>query len=75
MLKGLKDMTKQEFKKRWESDKNGGGITNTDIANCAIKWGITPRPCTMRMDVITYEVLRAANTDDYREFMPQELPF
>lgn len=29
-------MTKEEFKVRWESNENGGGITFNDIANCAI---------------------------------------
>ncbi len=27
-------MTKEEFKRRWESDENGGGITYEDIATC-----------------------------------------
>lgn len=34
-------MTKQEFKVRWESDANGGGITFNDIANCAGSWGVS----------------------------------
>lgn len=34
-------MTKEKFKKRWESNDNGGGITYEDIAKCAIKWGIS----------------------------------
>jgi hypothetical protein len=32
-------MTKQEFKERWESSPDGGGITFDDIAKCAKEWG------------------------------------
>lgn len=28
-------MTKEQFKKRWESDDRGGGITFNDVADCA----------------------------------------
>ncbi len=37
-------MTKQEFKKRWESNDEGGGITFEDIADCAKEWGISRTP-------------------------------
>ena len=63
-------MTKEEFKKRWESDENGGGITFGDIANCAIEWGISRRPKTRPIDKIRYLVLKAANTVDCEEFKP-----
>lgn len=29
-------MTKAQFKKRWDSNEDGGGITFDDIAQCAI---------------------------------------
>ena len=32
-------MTKKDFKELWESNDDGGGITNQDVANCAIEWG------------------------------------
>ena len=40
-------MTKEEFRKRWDSDDNGGGITFDDVADCAKAWGLfsTPRIC------------------------------
>ena len=37
-------MTKEEFKLRWESDDDGGGITYAEIADCTIAWGLYQRP-------------------------------
>lgn len=65
-------MTKEEFKKRWESDDSGDGITWDDIANCAISWGISSKPRTKPMDDIRYQVLKAAGTNDCEEFAPGE---
>jgi hypothetical protein len=65
-------MTKEEFKTRWESNDNGGGITYDDIANCAVTWGISRTPKTRRIDVIRYQVLVAAGTVDAEEFKPVE---
>ena len=65
-------MTKEEFKTRWESNDNGGGITYYDIANCAVTWGISRTPKTRRIDVIRYQVLVAAGTVDAEEFKPEE---
>lgn len=65
-------MTKDEFKKRWESDENGGGICFDDIAECAIAWGISSKPRIRPMDIIRYQVLKSANTVDAEEFKPQE---
>lgn len=31
-------MTKDEFKARWESNEDGGGINFDDIAECAKAW-------------------------------------
>jgi hypothetical protein len=64
-------MTKDQFKVRWESDDNGGGITFDDIADCAIEWGLFKFPRTSRIDVVRYNVLRAANCVDAEEFKPE----
>lgn len=63
-------MTKEEFKIRWESSEDGGGITFNDIAQCAVKWGINSRPKTSDMNKVFYAVLKAANTNDFEEFNP-----
>jgi hypothetical protein len=64
-------MTKQEFKKRWESNDKGGGITFDDIADCAIAWGIAQCPRIMNMMNVRYLVLKAAPTVDAEEFKPE----
>lgn len=64
-------MTKIEFKKRWESDENGGGINFDDIAVCAKAWGLFSRPKTCDMGLVRYRVLKAANTLDAEEFNPE----
>lgn len=61
-------MNKTEFKTRWESDDEGGGITFDDVANCAKSWGITSKPRMMPIAEIRYRVLKAANTKDAEEF-------
>jgi hypothetical protein len=65
-------MTKQEFKDRWESNDNGGGISYDDIAKCAVAWGISRTPKTRRIDAIRYQVLVAAGTVDAEEFAPEQ---
>jgi hypothetical protein len=65
-------MTKQEFKARWESDDKGGGITFDDIAKCAIAWHVSSRPRIRPIDVVRYEVLKAAGTVDAEEFKPEK---
>lgn len=57
-------MSKEEFKKRWESNENGGGITFDEVADCAIKWGLTNRPKTMSMDDVLEMVLQAAGIEE-----------
>lgn len=64
-------MTKEEFKQRWESNDDGGGITFDDIADCAKKWGVSSSPKTSRIDVVQYKVLCAAGTVDAEEFKPE----
>lgn len=65
-------MTPKEFKKRWESNDNGGGITFDDIANCAKDWGIYSTPYIQNIDNVRYKVLVAANTNDAEEYKPEE---
>jgi hypothetical protein len=65
-------MTKEEFKTRWEGDIGGGGINFNDIENCAVAWGLFSRPKTCRIDVVRYQVLKAAGTVDAEEFTPDE---
>ena len=65
-------MEKHEFKTRWESNDNGGGITWDDIAECAIKWGIARTPRIIQIDRVRYAVLKAAGTDDAEKFKPEE---
>ena len=63
-------MTKQEFKVRWESNDNGGGITFDDIADCAVSWGINKCPRISRIYTVRYSVLKAAGTIDAEDFNP-----
>jgi hypothetical protein len=61
-------MTKDEFKKLWESDDNGGGITYNEIALCAKEWGVIDNPFSADMHDVTLAVLKAANTNDWEEW-------
>lgn len=65
-------MNKAEFKVRWESDDNGGGITFDDIADCAVAWGVASTPRILKIDVVRYKVLKAANVVDAEEYAPEE---
>lgn len=53
-------MTKDVFRDRWESDADGGGITFDDVAECAQRWGVTPRPKTKPINEVLSLVLAAA---------------
>lgn len=64
-------MTKEVFKKRWESSDWGGGITYEDVADCAKEWGLFRTPRTEEMDKVLYVVLKAAGTADAEEFNPE----
>jgi hypothetical protein len=57
-----KAMTPEEFKTRWESNTNGGGITFDDIADCAMAWGICSKPKIRPIDKVTDAVLKRAGT-------------
>lgn len=63
-------MTKEEFKTRWESNEQGGGITFDDIADCAKAWKICSSPRTQQLHTVRYWVLKAANCIDAEEFKP-----
>ncbi len=64
-------MTKAEFKARWESGEDGGGICFNDIADCAKAWGIAGTPRICPIDKIRYQVLKAAGTNDAEEYAPE----
>lgn len=57
-------MTKEDFKKRWDSDDEGGGITFEDIARVAVEWGLYRRPKTSNMMEVKEAVLRAAGCEE-----------
>lgn len=61
-------MTREEFKKLWEANDNGSGITYDDIANYAKEWGLFNNPRLYDINVVTYEVLKAAKCNDAEEF-------
>lgn len=57
-------MTKAQFKKRWNSNKDGGGITFDDIAQCAIDWKLVQNPRILSIDKVVNMVLKAAGCND-----------
>ena len=62
--------SKEDFKRLWEANEHGSGITYDDIAECAQAWGISSHPRTRPIDEITYKVLKAAQTNDAEEYNP-----
>ncbi len=63
-------MNKAEFKERWESNESGGGITFDEIATAAIDWNVCNSPKTSAFMWVMYQVLKAAETNDFEEFKP-----
>lgn len=61
-------MTKIEFKKRWDSDENGGGITFDDIADCAKAWGLFATPRIHEIGKVVAAVVKAAKTKDWSDY-------
>lgn len=53
-------MTKEEFKRRWEKDERGDGITNDECADCYVAWGLGSHPRCMEIDEIVKAVVKAA---------------
>ncbi len=66
--------TKEDFKRLWEANEHGSGITFDDIAECAVAWGISSHPRTRPIDEITYKVLKAAQVNDAEEYNPNPTP-
>lgn len=62
--------TKKDFKRLWEANEHGSGITYDDIAECAQAWGISSHPRTRPIDEITYKVLKSAQVNDAEEYNP-----
>ena len=54
--------TKQQFKKLWDSNERGGGITWDDIADCAVAWGLASKPKTMALEKVRSLVVAAAGS-------------
>lgn len=57
-------MTPEQFKKRWDSDEEGGGITFNDIANHYEMWGLGSRARTRPMEDVTTAVLKHAGIEE-----------
>lgn len=55
-----KVMTPEEFKLRWESDAQGGGITFDEIADCAKAWGLYPTARIYSLNKVAEAVLKKA---------------
>ncbi len=62
-------MTKPQFRERWALPE-GGGISNGDIADCAVAWGVCSQPRTKPIAEVLYEVLVAAGCPDAGEYNP-----
>lgn len=64
--------SKEEFKRLWESDEHGGGITNEDCADCAKAWNTCGvwKPKCMPIDKVVYLVCKDAGVCE-AEMPPQ----
>lgn len=61
-------MTKEEFKERWDSDEDAGGITNAEIADCYVAWGLGESPYShFYLDYVVRQVTRAAGTAEWQD--------
>lgn len=56
-------LTKAEFKQRWDSGDDGGGITGDDIAECAVAWGLYSKPRIKPMTEVIARVCAAAGVE------------
>ena len=65
-------MTREEFKQRWESNADGGGITFDDLGDCAKAWGLFTTPRIHSVDLVRYRVLVAAGTVDAEDYNPNK---
>jgi len=66
-------MTREEFKKRWESDEKGGGITNEDVANCYKDWELGGSPYIKKINYVIWRVCDSANTNDKEQWRKRYL--
>lgn len=57
-------MTKEEFRRRWNKDDNGDGITNDDCADCYVCWGLGAHPRTRPIAEVVDAVCKAAGVDE-----------
>lgn len=60
-------MTKEEFRRRWDSGPDGGGITDDEVADCAKAWGLYDRPRCAQRDHVIMKVVKAAGCRDLPE--------
>ena len=63
-------LTKEEFKKEWES--NDCNITFDDVAECAKAWGISSNPRVRPINIIANQVLVAAGCEKYFKEVDEE---
>lgn len=61
-------MTREEFKKLWEADEDGSGITFDDIADRAKEWGLFEDPKCCNIFLVMHEVLKEAKCVDAEKF-------
>ena len=57
-------MSKEEFKRRWEKDESGDGITFDDVADCAEDWGLYRTPRIHDIHKVLKAVLKAADVNE-----------
>ena len=62
--------TKEKFKELWEANEQSSRLTFDDIADCAVAWGISSKPKIKPIQLIQYQVLKAANISDAEEYSP-----
>jgi hypothetical protein len=56
--------TKEQFKRLWESDAYGGGITFDDVADCAVEWRLYRKPKCCDIYKVLYDVCKHANVKE-----------
>lgn len=66
--------TKEEFKRLWELDDNGGGLTFDDVADCAQAWGVVNRPRTKQISFVMEATLKAAGCLDEEDELKEDKP-
>lgn len=64
-------MTKEEFKQRWESGEDGGGIQFRHFLKAMKEWDIARTPELYDPAYVLYEVLSAASTVDAESYNPE----